>query len=116
MESQLTLGQKQRLFTRLVGELIAYAYSQGYELSLDWCYRPLDIAAIYASQGIGVKDSLHTKRLAIDLNLFRDGVWLRATEDHRPLGEWWEERDPLCRWGGHFGDGNHYSLEHEGVR
>ena len=55
-------------------------------------------------------------RLAIDLNLFRDGAFLQSSEDHRALGEWWEKQHPLARWGGRFMDGNHYSLEHGGVK
>jgi len=51
-----------------------------------------------------------------DFNLFKDGVFLQGTEDHRPLGEYWESLDPLCRWGGRFNDGNHYSIEHEGIK
>jgi hypothetical protein len=27
------------------------------------------------------------------------------------LGEFWEGLHPLCRWGGRFNDGNHYSIE-----
>ncbi len=65
--------------------------------------------------GYGHPRSAHKNRLAIDLNLFRDGEYLSATEDHRPLGEWWERQHELCRWGGRFDDGNHYSLFHEGV-
>lgn len=68
---------------------------------------------------LGTANSLHIDRLAIDLNLFKklpSGRWgyCRSTEDHRFLGEWWEQQHSLCRWGGHFGDGNHYSLAHRG--
>ena len=31
-----------------------------------------------------------------------------------PVNKWRKAYYPLCRWGGRFGDGNHYSLEHEG--
>jgi hypothetical protein len=112
----LSLGEQQRLFGRLVGELLHRIYDEGYEVTIDWAYRPPEVAAYYADLGIGVRSSLHTKKLAIDLNLFKDGVWLRNTEDHRPIGEWWERQHPLCRWGGRFGDGNHYSSERDGVR
>jgi hypothetical protein len=110
----VTLGKKQRLFTRLVGELIAHAYAEGYELTLAEAYRPPETAELYARQGRGIKDSLHELRLAIDFNLFRDGQFLAATEAHRPLGEWWETQHLLCRWGGRFQDGGHYSLTHGG--
>lgn len=112
----MTLGQKQRLFTKLIAELILWAYEQGYEISLDWAYRPPAVAELYAKIGIGIRSSLHTSRLAIDLMLFRNGVWLSATPDHLPIGEKWETMHPLCRWGGRFGDGNHYSLTHGGVK
>lgn len=112
----MTLGEQQRLFAKHVGLLIDRIYSEGYECTLDWCYRPPEVAAYYADLGIGIRSSLHTKKLAIDLNLFRDGVWLRTTEQHQPIGEWWEQGHPLCRWGGRFGDGNHYSMEYGGVK
>lgn len=112
----LSLGRKQRLFARLVGELIAHIYEQGYECTLDWAYRPPEVAEMYAKLGKGIRYSLHTQRLGIDLNLFRDGAYLSSTEDHRLIGEWWEKQHELCRWGGRFQDGNHYSLEHEGKK
>ena len=105
----MTLGQKQRLFARLVGKLIARAYRQGYEISLGDAHRSMQEAT-----RLGFPGSLHVSKLAIDLNLFRDGRYLRSTESHRPLGEWWEKQHDLCRWGGWFGDGNHYSLTHKG--
>lgn len=112
----MTLGGKQRLFARHVGLLIAHIYDSGYEATLDWLYRPPEVAAYYASIGIGIRSSLHTVKLAIDINLFKDSVWLRSTEDHRPIGEWWEKQHELARWGGRFGDGNHYSFTHEGIK
>jgi hypothetical protein len=66
------------------------------------------------SKGYGKASSCHKIRLAIDLNLFKDGRFLSTTEDHRPLGEWWKSQGGS--WGGDFNDGNHYSLEHEGHR
>lgn len=111
----MTLREKQSLFARLVQLLLGYIHSEGYEVTLDWVYRPPEVAAYYASLGIGIRNSNHTRKLAIDINLFKDGQWLRATEDHRKFGEYWETLHPLARWGGREADGNHYSLEHEGV-
>ena len=110
----MTLGQKQRIYTRLVGKLIAKAYSLGYELSFGEAWRPPVAVRHYASIGKGSLSSVHPDRLGIDLNLFRDGKYLRSTEAHRELGEWWEKQHPLCRWGGRFErkDGNHYSMAH----
>ncbi len=110
----MTLGQKQQLFMRLLPRLIDFAHAQGYELRGGELERSRAQAAANAVTGKGIANSLHTQRLAIDLHLFRDGRYLQATEDHKPLGEFWESLHPLARWGGRFGDGNHYSIEHEG--
>lgn len=115
----MTLGDKQRLFTRLVGILIEYAYQHGYELTFGDAFRSAEQAISNANDGTGIRNSLHKLRLAIDLNLFKDGKYLSLTEDHKFLGVFWESLHPLCRWGGRFvphSDGNHYSLEHEGVK
>lgn len=105
----MTLRQKQSLFAKLVAEFIGWIYEQGYEVTFGDAYR--DPRVKY-----GHPDSNHRKRLAIDLNLFKNGHYLTSTESHRPLGEKWESMNPLCRWGGRFEDGNHYSLEHVGMK
>lgn len=110
----MTLGQKQRLFARLVAGLIEHVYDSGYEVTLGEAWRPPVTAEAYAKAGKGIANSLHIDKLAIDLNLFLKGVYQPDTEAHRQFGEWWELLHPLCRWGGRFGDGNHYSLTHEG--
>ena len=110
----MTLGQKQELFMRLLPRLIDFAHEQGYALRGGELERKPDVAAANAAKGTGIANSLHRDKLAIDLNLFRNGKWLTRSEDHKPLGEFWEALHPLCRWGGRFGDGNHYSITHEG--
>ncbi len=64
----------------------------------------------------GLRKTAHGRRLAIDLNLFKNGIYLTKTEDWKELGEYWETLHSLCRWGGRFGDGNHLSMEFEGVK
>ena len=113
----MTLGQKQRIFTHNIAKLIAWAYDKGYELTFGDAYRTPAQAAANAATGTGITKSLHTQRLAIDFNLFQNGVFLTDSMEHRPLGEHWESLDVLNRWGGRFSkpDGNHYSMEHNGV-
>ena len=86
----------------------------GYEMTFGETWRSPQEAARLVKLGQGIKNSLHTQRLAIDINLFKNGKYLTSTESYRFLGEWWQTLHPLCRWGGDFGDGNHFSLEHEG--
>jgi len=98
----MTLREKQSKFARMLADLIIFAYDNGYEITF---------GDVYAKDG-HMKNSLHYDRLAADLNLFKDGVYLKRTSDHRILGEYWESIGGS--WGGRFSDGNHYSLEHEG--
>ena len=115
----MTLGEKQRAFARLVPRLIDKAHELGFEVTLGDAYRSPQQAAANAAAGTGIANSLHTLRLAIDLNLFRDGVYLTRSEDHKPLGDYWKTLHPLCSWGGDFvsrPDGCHYSLTHNGIR
>ena len=111
----MTLGQKQKLFSLLISELIIWIYTHGYEVTEGDAYRdPRVFGKMGEKKGYGRKNSNHKLRLARDLNLFKEGRYLTDTEDHRPIGEYWESLHPLCKWGGHFNDGNHYSFEHNG--
>ena len=93
-----TLRERQSKFAFNVALLISFAYDQGYEITF---------GDAYAKTGHKIR-SLHYRRLAIDLNLFRDGKFLEKTEDHIPLGKFWESIHPECVWGGMWNDGNHY--------
>ena len=115
----MTLGEKQRLFTKLIGQLINFAYASGYELTFGDAYRSPEQAALNAVKGSGIANSLHTKRLAVDFNLFKDGVYLTDTAAYEPLGKFWESLDAGCCWGGRFvtrADGNHFSIQDGGVK
>lgn len=115
----MNLREKQSIFANLVAKLIFQAQDMGYQVTLGEALRSPEEAARLAKLGKGTKNSLHIQKLAIDLNLFKDGEYLDSTEDHQRLGEWWEGQsfaDIKCAWGGRFGDGNHYSIEHAGKK
>lgn len=113
----MSLRSTQTEFARLVPRLIDQAFALGYEVTLGDAYRdPRAHGVVGVKQGYGHSKSCHKLRLAIDLNLFIDGQFLDSTDAHHPLGEWWEKQHPMARWGGRFGDGNHYSIEFEGMR
>ncbi|WP_413480981.1 M15 family metallopeptidase [Serratia proteamaculans] len=113
----MTLSEKQQLFTKLIAQLILWADEKGYRLTFGEAYRTPEQAALNAKKGSGISNSLHTKRLAVDLNLFINGQYQTNSAAYLPLGEFWESIGGS--WGGRFRDrpdGNHFSLEHEGVR
>jgi len=87
--------------------LILYAAQIGFEVTFGDAYRDPRAEFPY-----GQPRSLHKSRLAIDLNVFRDGEYLQKTEDYSALGDFWESIGGS--WGGRFGDGNHFSLAHDG--
>jgi hypothetical protein len=105
----------QSLLVRCLGELIRYAYSRGYELTLGEAYvqtpRKTRGGSI-VDDGVHMPSSLHYTRLAIDVNLFVHGEFI-VRGDHaawRDLGNYWEQLDPACSWGGRFNDANHLSV------
>ena len=112
-----TLRQKQSAFAKLLPRLLDKAHELGFEITLGEAYRSQEEAERLAKLGKGTKNSLHTLKLAIDLNLFKNGKYQASSGSHQPLGEWWEKQstsEHTCAWGGRFkrADGNHYEIKH----
>ena len=105
----MTLGQKQRDFTRKLALLILYAYEIGYEISISRGYAS-EVANV--ADG-GHTDSLHLKRLAMDLNLFKDGEYITDGTGHDQLHDFWDKLGGAARIAN---DMNHYSMAHGGMR
>lgn len=141
--SKPTLGDLQKLFIELFAQWITWALSKGYRFSfgeakrsdeqseinamgetarieLAGLIRPffsrLSDAILNNGKADGIRKTAHGNQLAIDLNAFKDGKYLILTDQWKELGEYWESLNPLCRWGGRFGDGNHLSLEYNGIK
>jgi len=109
----MTLRQAQAKFSWKLAWLIIWAYCNGYEITLAESYEsPDEVNPEHLRSG------QHPKRLAADLNLFKNGAYLNTSEHHFPLGLYWKslsEPGIKCRWGGDFSkpDGNHYELIQE---
>ena len=117
----MELSKEQQLFAENTSKLIRFILSQGKSCSYGEAYRTPAQAAIYAQQGKGIKDSLHCKRLAIDLNLFDEkGEYETDSEAYRFAGEYWKTLNENNGWGGDWGpsaahpkqntDGNHFEM------
>jgi len=111
----MRLGEKQELFAQLFCEHVIWLKASGYAVRL---------GDVFASTGHR-EGSNHYIKLAGDINLFLNGLYITTTMGHSISGEKWESRHELCRWGGNWDkddhpgepgedDGNHYSLIHEG--
>jgi len=98
------LFDKQVRFTQILGRLLLYAETLGYEVT---------VGDAWATSGHSW-NSRHRCRLAIDLNLFKKGKYLDKSEDHSELGLFWESMGGY--WGGRWEDGNHYEMKFVGSR
>jgi hypothetical protein len=120
----MTLGDKRREFTKHLGMLIGWACGNGYEVQIEEAKRSPAQAALNASSGAGIRNSLHIIGLATDFSAFKNGVFLQSAEDYRPLGAYWKSLHPENVWGGDFKDAqgqpkpdaDHFSRSHEGVK
>lgn len=111
------LQVKQAKFTAMLVELIRWANRQeGFAVVLGEVERTRAQAELNEAAGIGIVHSLHLIDLAADLKLFINGEYQTRTPAYEPLGEQWEQMGGS--WGGRFSkpDGNHFSLEHHGIR
>lgn len=109
----MSLSDQQWEFLKDVAALIYFAEHKSdkvYKLTGAELYRTPEQAQLNADKGIGIKNSQHTKRLAVDLNLFIDGEYKTDTKSYRELGEFWKGLSYENRWGGDFSrpDGNHF--------
>jgi hypothetical protein len=111
----MTLFETQVLFASKLPLLINKAFELGYQVTLGDAFRDPRVHGEFGSKGgYGHSKSNHKRRLAIDLNLFKNGKFLQTTEDHKALGEFWESIGGT--WGGRFSDANHYSMMFEGMK
>lgn len=104
----MSLLREQATFLLQVAELIRKAAELGFVASGGELYRTPEQQALHVKNGRSqTLNSQHLKRLAIDLNFFKEapGGQLRLTYDVdelRPLGDYWEGLDPANRWGGNW--------------
>ena len=113
----MKLGKKQELFARLLPSLFLKAFELGFEIRPGDLFRDPRVHGHFGhKKSYSRSKSCHKLKLAIDLNLMLDNRLVKTAEGHRELGEWWEKQHKLCRWGGRFNDGNHYSLTHHGAK
>ncbi len=107
----MLLSQLQRLFARDTVLLFQYIDEEGYSFTYGEAMRSPEQAEIYAKSGKGIKDSLHCKRLAIDINLFKDGIYLDDPKEYERFACFWEHLSPANRAGYNFKsrpDANHF--------
>lgn len=113
----MKLSEKRCLFTQLICEHVLWFNetfaSEGLRMAFD---EGMDRKTTKDPTSDHMNHSNHEIGLAQDIVIYKGGIPQDKTEHHRLSGEKWESRHELCRWGGRFGDGGHYSFEHNGVK
>ena len=98
----------QNEFLGHLADLIKHIQASGYIVTGGELWRTKEQQQVYVLTGKSrTMDSMHLKRLAIDLNFFEvmpDGTpkltWKKM--DIKPFGDYWEGLHPDNRWGGNF--------------
>lgn len=113
--SERTLGQLQREFPPCVAKLILHIYDSGYECTFSEAYVGDTDGRDGDYDGPHRKDGGHYKRLAVDLNVFKDGKWLSKGSEPiwDSLGRFWKASHVHARWTPT--DPNHFGFIHNGV-
>jgi hypothetical protein len=110
----MTLLEKQHIFSINVAKLIIQSKETfGIDISMGEAWRTIEQQQIYFKSGKSkTLNSRHLKRLAIDLNIFKDGKWLTDKEDYKPLALIWKNLHPLNDCGYFWGwDIAHFEMK-----
>jgi len=99
LESELF--KKQVEFTKNVALLLNYLNDKGYKVTLGETFRTKEQQEIYFKQGKSkTMKSKHLERLAIDLNIFKNGELLKNVDEYYIIGKYWQSLNPLNVYGG----------------
>lgn len=111
----MKLWEKQALFVQNACKLLQFMAAKGLFPTFGEALRTPEQAKIYAEQGKGIVESLHIKKLALDVNLLdKDGKYLTQAKSYEEFGEFWEGLHKNNRWGGRFSrlvDCTHFEMQ-----
>jgi peptidoglycan L-alanyl-D-glutamate endopeptidase CwlK len=99
----VSLVKEQAEFLLDLCRLISYATECGWQVTGGELWRTPEQQAEYVRTGRSkTLKSNHLRRLAIDLNFFKDGKLIYDKDQLRLFGQFWEMLDARNRWGGNF--------------
>lgn len=95
---------QQAAFLLDVCKLVQFATAQGFLVTGGELFRTPEQQAIHVKAGRSqTMDSVHLRRMAIDLNFItQEGKLCYDREALEPIGDFWESLNTANRWGGHF--------------
>ena len=98
----MTLRQQQSAFLHDAAVFLLWLYENGYEATSGEFERTALMAEYYKKIGKSNAGMLsqHCKRLAMDLNIFKDGQLVQDLNDFTEIVAKWESLSPPNSWGG----------------
>jgi len=104
----------QSIFSKNVGVFLQWINNHdGWKVTLGEVHRPDIMQLIYYEYGFSkTKFSDHQDRLAIDINLAKNGILQMELGDYSLLGEYWKSLEPRNYWLGDQGfDPRHFGMK-----
>jgi peptidoglycan L-alanyl-D-glutamate endopeptidase CwlK len=103
MKENMSLGEKQEIFTLNLAKLILYAESIGYKCRIREVERTPYQQTEYLRTGKSrTMESKHLNSLAADIYFTKSGKLVENKTALQPLGTFWENLNEGNRWGGGF--------------
>ena len=79
---------RQEQFCLNAAKLILFINASGYKCTFGETLRTKEQAQIYAKEHKGIVDSNHLYKLAVDLNLFKDGVYITDVKEYKQFADY----------------------------
>lgn len=99
----MTLGKHQENFSKDLAILLNYLYDNNYDVRVGEAERTKEQQEIYVNQGKSkTSNSMHLKRCAIDLHIFKDNNYITSKQELQAIGDYWESLSSENKWGGNF--------------
>lgn len=102
----MSLVAEQATFLLDACKLIEFATAQGFVVTGGELLRTVEQEMLYVKQGRSslkdVNKCNHLRRLAIDLNFFKDGKLVYDKVILQPIGDYWQSLNPKNSWGGNW--------------
>jgi len=106
----MLLSEHQIKFTHDVCRLLQFIWDCGYEVTFGEVYRTPEQQKINYEKGLSkTLNSMHLKRLAVDLNFYKDGKYVPGEKIPRATALYWKSLSTLNRAGQDWGwDAGHF--------
>lgn len=99
----MSLLEEQAAFLQDMCKLIQFATEEGFVVTGGELQRPIEMQKIYVlDKRSKTMDSAHLRKMAIDLNFFRNWKYITDKASLQKIGDYWVSLNPKNAWGGNW--------------